>query len=67
LDSRLSETGTRLGGDLEGVLNGSGMRALRTAIRDGRRAECKTCVCSMWREPGKLSDSDFSLNHQTNA
>jgi MoaA/NifB/PqqE/SkfB family radical SAM enzyme len=66
LDARISETGTRLGGDFPGVLNSSGMSALRTAIRDGRRAECKTCVCSMWREPGKLSDSDFSL-HNPNA
>jgi Fe-coproporphyrin III synthase len=52
LDARLSETGARLGGDLEGVLNSGGMSALREDIRDGRRAECKTCVCSMWREPG---------------
>ena len=49
-DARLSETGARLGGDLTEVLNSSGMSALRTAIRDGRRAECKTCVCSMWRD-----------------
>jgi MoaA/NifB/PqqE/SkfB family radical SAM enzyme len=51
LDARISETGTRLGGDLTEVLNSSGMSALRTAIRDGRRAECETCVCSMWRDP----------------
>jgi len=50
LDARISEFGTRRGGDLTGVLNSSGMSALRTAIRDGRRAECKTCVCSMWRD-----------------
>ena len=49
-DARISETGTRLGGDLTEVLNSSAMSALRTAIRDGRRAECKTCVCSMWRD-----------------
>ena len=23
---------------------------LRSAIRSGKRAECKTCVCSMWRD-----------------
>jgi Fe-coproporphyrin III synthase len=51
LDARLSETGTRPGRDLTEVLNGSGMSALRTAIRDGQRAECETCVCSMWRDP----------------
>jgi MoaA/NifB/PqqE/SkfB family radical SAM enzyme len=39
-----------LGTDLVGVLNSTGMRTLRTAIRDGRRAECKTCVCSLWRD-----------------
>ncbi|HWS65032.1 MAG TPA: radical SAM/SPASM domain-containing protein [Steroidobacteraceae bacterium] len=50
LDARLSETGTRLDGDFPAVLNSSGMGALRKAIRDGRRAECKTCVCSMWRD-----------------
>jgi Fe-coproporphyrin III synthase len=36
---------------LEGALNGSAMTALRGAIRVGERAECKTCVCSMWRDP----------------
>jgi len=51
LDGRISETGTQLDGDLGSVLNGNAMSALRTAIRDGRRAECKTCVCSMWRDP----------------
>jgi MoaA/NifB/PqqE/SkfB family radical SAM enzyme len=51
LDARISETGAPLGGDLAGVLNSNGMSALRTAIRDGRRAECKTCVCSLWRDP----------------
>jgi Fe-coproporphyrin III synthase len=50
LDARISDTSAGLGGDLAGVLNSSGMSALRTAIRDGRRAECKTCVCSMWRD-----------------
>jgi Fe-coproporphyrin III synthase len=48
-DGRISETGT-LDADLRSVLNGSAMSVLRTAIRDGRRAECKTCVCSMWRD-----------------
>jgi len=33
------------------VLNGDAMSALRGEIRGGRRGECKTCVCSMWREP----------------
>jgi MoaA/NifB/PqqE/SkfB family radical SAM enzyme len=50
-DARLSATGARGGSDLAGVLNSNGMSALRSAIRDGRRAECKTCVCSLWRDP----------------
>jgi Fe-coproporphyrin III synthase len=50
-NARISGAGTKLGGDLEGVLNRGGMTGLRTAIRDGRRAECKTCVCSLWRDP----------------
>jgi Fe-coproporphyrin III synthase len=50
LDARLSETGALPGGDLKGVLNSGGMSALRAMIRDGGRAECTTCVCSMWRD-----------------
>jgi hypothetical protein len=60
LDARIPKAGERLGGDLAGVLNSSGMSALRTAIRDGRRAECKTCVCSMWRDPGAVWASTHS-------
>ncbi len=56
-DARISETGARLGGDLTEVLNSSGMSALRTAIRDGQRAECQTCVCSMWRDLDVLCTS----------
>ncbi|MEO7206886.1 MAG: radical SAM/SPASM domain-containing protein [Steroidobacteraceae bacterium] len=37
--------------DLSRTLNGERMRALRSSIRAGARAECKTCVCSMWRDP----------------
>jgi Fe-coproporphyrin III synthase len=43
--------------DLEAVLNGSAMRALRSNIRAGHRAECKTCVCSMWRDPEQFGVS----------
>jgi MoaA/NifB/PqqE/SkfB family radical SAM enzyme len=38
--------------DLAGALNTPGMTMQRDAIRAGARSECKTCVCSMWREPG---------------
>jgi MoaA/NifB/PqqE/SkfB family radical SAM enzyme len=33
------------------ALNGESMSALRADIRAGMRTECKTCVCSMWRDP----------------
>jgi hypothetical protein len=59
LDARLSDTGAQPGGDLGSVLNSGGMSALRTAIRDGRRAECKTCVCSMWRDTSTFGAGDF--------
>jgi Fe-coproporphyrin III synthase len=37
--------------DFHSALNSRGMEALRGDIRAGARAECKTCVCSMWRDP----------------
>jgi MoaA/NifB/PqqE/SkfB family radical SAM enzyme len=37
--------------DLGQALNDGAMVALRRDIREGRRAECATCVCSMWRDP----------------
>jgi len=59
VDAELQGGHAELGGShavsdlaLPGVLNGAAMRALRTAIRAGERAECRTCVCSMWRDPG---------------
>jgi Fe-coproporphyrin III synthase len=36
---------------LPAMLNAAGMAALRESIRAGARAECKTCVCSKWRDP----------------
>jgi len=36
--------------------------ALRRDIREGRRSECTTCVCSMWRDPQHLAA--FSFKHQ---
>jgi Fe-coproporphyrin III synthase len=41
--------------DFSSALNGERMRALRTSIRAGERAECKTCVCSMWRDPHRFA------------
>jgi Fe-coproporphyrin III synthase len=67
LDARISETGARLGGDLAGVLNSAGMSALRTAIRDGQRAECKTCVCSLWRDPPHFGSSTRFMGSDSEA
>jgi MoaA/NifB/PqqE/SkfB family radical SAM enzyme len=43
--------------DFSSVLNGERMKALRGSIRAGARAECKTCVCSMWRDTNNLASS----------
>jgi MoaA/NifB/PqqE/SkfB family radical SAM enzyme len=40
--------------DLGSALDSEAMMALRQDIRAGKRAECKTCVCSMWRDPGRV-------------
>jgi MoaA/NifB/PqqE/SkfB family radical SAM enzyme len=42
--------------DLSAALNGDSMVALRDTIRAGARAECKTCVCSMWRDPANAGN-----------
>lgn len=38
------------------TLDDNTMSRLRAAIADGERHECKTCVCSMWRDPQALND-----------
>jgi MoaA/NifB/PqqE/SkfB family radical SAM enzyme len=43
--------GASMKSNLAGTVNGDELVALRQDIRAGRRAECKTCVCSAWREP----------------
>jgi Fe-coproporphyrin III synthase len=45
------------GESLGEVLNSEAMVELRTAIRAGARSECKTCVCSLWRDPSRLPGS----------
>jgi MoaA/NifB/PqqE/SkfB family radical SAM enzyme len=40
--------------DLASVLNSEPMIALRNTIRAGERAECSSCVCSLWREPASF-------------
>jgi MoaA/NifB/PqqE/SkfB family radical SAM enzyme len=46
--------GLRHDGDLGHALNTEDMTQLRRAIREGRRHECRGCVCSMWRDPVAL-------------
>lgn len=43
--------------DLSNTLNSEPMRKLRGSIRAGERAECQTCVCSMWRDPDGHANS----------
>jgi Fe-coproporphyrin III synthase len=43
--------------DLSSALNGERMTALRGSIRAGARSECKTCVCSMWRDTNDRTSS----------
>jgi Fe-coproporphyrin III synthase len=42
-------------GALESVLNSRSMAGLRSDIRSAGRAECKTCVCSLWRDPAQMA------------
>lgn len=51
---------------LERSVNSEPMRELRAVIRAGGRPECQRCVCSLWRDPGKRSASDFLLGGRTN-
>ena len=46
--------------DLGAALASEPMRALRAAIRGGRRPECERCVCSMWRDPAELARETFT-------
>jgi len=48
-DSQVSAIGRDA--NLWDALNDDDMSALRAQIRAGMRPECKTCVCSMWRDP----------------
>jgi len=45
--------------DLDAVLNEDAMVRLRDDIRSGRRGECTSCVCSMWRDPGAVAAGTF--------
>ena len=47
----------QLGDNLGRVLNSQSFMKLRGDIRAGMRAECKTCVCSLWRDLDALHDT----------
>jgi MoaA/NifB/PqqE/SkfB family radical SAM enzyme len=49
---------------LQPALNSEAMLALRADIREQRRPECATCVCSMWRAHETFADADFLLPRQ---
>lgn len=53
--------------ELDDALNSEAMLSLRADIRDQRRPECATCVCSMWRSPATFADADFLLARQAAA
>jgi Fe-coproporphyrin III synthase len=48
----------RADADLPRTLNSDAMSALRAAIRAGRRTQCRTCVCTLWRDLDSLESSD---------
>jgi radical SAM protein with 4Fe4S-binding SPASM domain len=45
--------GARVRHSLAEILNAPDMLELRGAIQAQQRSECRTCVCSMWRNPGR--------------
>ncbi len=49
------------------ALDDDAMRELRSAIAKGERHECKTCVCSMWRDPRALSGGFLQYAHPQRA
>ena len=44
-------------GNLASVLNSRAMIDLRAGIREGKQPECKTCVCSLWRNLDRIEGS----------
>jgi Fe-coproporphyrin III synthase len=66
-DSRLAAAAPDIENILPTVLNSDSMTELRAAIRDGRRAECKTCVCSLFRDPRDRTWFDFPLHRNEHA
>ncbi len=61
-DARISGAGVVSENELANVLNGDGMAALRASIRHGGRNECRTCVCSMWRDAADIDGAAGFMN-----
>jgi len=55
------------GVDLPFALNGTSMSELRAQIDAGLRKECKTCVCSMWRDPEHIRASNHAAKFAAEA
>jgi MoaA/NifB/PqqE/SkfB family radical SAM enzyme len=55
------------GVDLPIALNGTPMAKLRAQIEAGVRQECKTCVCSMWRDPEHIRASSHAAKFAAEA
>ena len=53
-------TDSPFGRDLADRVNSEPMRELRAAVRAGERPECRTCVCSMWRDLDTVDTSILS-------
>jgi Fe-coproporphyrin III synthase len=62
VDARVSSAGADSNDDLTRVLNRGDLSALRRTIRVGARRECKTCVCSMWRDPDGGRNSSLPVS-----
>jgi Fe-coproporphyrin III synthase len=56
-----------VGVDLPIALNSERMAKLRANIRAGKRSECKTCVCSMWRDPDNIGESIHAARFASDA
>lgn len=68
-DAQVSRGADAPDDELTSMLNRGDMAALRTAIRMGARAECRTCVCSMWRDPAATENTTIfmGLSSETGA
>jgi Fe-coproporphyrin III synthase len=67
LPDNTAPPGAALPSALSDLLNGDAMTALRADIRAGARSECKTCVCTLWRNLDTVQDSTRFLEMRPEA